>query len=278
MTPIVLIMVLSAALLHASWNAIVKASGDRTSVLGLISLGHVIFGIVLAFNVPLPAPESWPFLAASTIIHFGYYYLLHRSYGLGDLSEVYPIARGISPILITLGALVFAGENLPLQSWIAIILVSIGILMLSSNAWKGRVPPVFLATALTTGLFIAAYSLTDGLGARVSGAPLGYIAWLFILEVFVTLFVFSRRGLRMFTGADKLFVTGITGGAISALAYGLVIYAKTLSPLGVVSTLRETSVLFAAFIGIILLGERPWQGRMVAAAVVASGVLLLALA
>lgn len=275
MTPTVLIMVLGAALLHATWNAIVKAAGDRTIVLGLISFGHVIFGVVLAFNVPIPAPESWPFIAASTFVHFGYYYLLNRSYGLGDLSQVYPVARGVSPILITLGAQVFAGETLPLQAWIAIILVSIGIFMLSSNAWKGRLPPAFLATALTTGIIIATYSLVDGLGARASGAALGYIAWLFIFEIFVVLFVIVKRGRLLLACSPELFASGIAAGLISALAYGMVIYAKTLSPLGIVSTLRETSVLFAAFIGVVLFRERPWRGRLAAAGVVTAGVLLL---
>ncbi len=278
MTPSILMIVLLAALLHASWNAIVKASGDRTSTFGLISLGHVIFGVILAFNVPPPAPESWPFIAASTIIHFAYYYLLNRSYRLGDLSQVYPIARGISPVLIALGAIFFAGEFLPPQAWTGIFAVTIGIFLLSSNAFKRGLSPAHIYLAPATGLTIAAYSLVDGLGARTSQATLGYIAWLFIFEFFVVAFVLLKNGQHTLSLSRKTIFTGIAGGMISALAYGLVIYAKTLSPLGIVSTLRETSVLFAAAIGIVVLGERPWKTRLAAASVVVFGVVLLATA
>jgi drug/metabolite transporter (DMT)-like permease len=246
--------------------------------LGLISLGHVVFGVVLAFFVPPPAPESWGFIAASTIIHFAYYYLLHRSYTLGDLSQTYPIARGISPVLITLGALFFVGEHLSVQALAGILVVTAGIFLLSSDIWRGKIAPGLVLTALATGLSIAAYSLVDGIGARTSQATAGYIAWLFVFEIFVVLFVISRRRQQFFSISRKVIFMGVGGGVISALAYGLVIYAKTLSPLGMVSTLRETSVLFAALIGVVLLGERPWRIRLAAAFVVLSGVLLLALA
>ena len=278
MTLSIIGIVLFAALLHATWNAIVKASKDRTIVLGLISFGHVVFGLVLAFFVPPPPPESWGFIAASTIIHFAYYYLLHRSYHLGDLSQTYPIARGISPVLITVGAMVFAGEVLSMQALAGILVVTGGIFLLSSDIWRGKMAPGLLLTALATGFSIAAYSLVDGIGARTSHATAGYIAWLFILEIFVGIFVISRRRRQFFSISRKVIFMGVGGGVISAVAYGLVIYAKTLSPLGMVSTLRETSVLFAALIGVILLGERPWRARLAAAFVVLSGVLLLALA
>lgn len=278
MTSTVLMMVLAAAVLHAMWNAIVKASGDRTIVLGLISLGHIVFGVVLAFNAPAPDRASWGFIVASTVIHFGYYYLLNRSYRLGDLSQTYPIARGVSPVLITLGAVLFVGEQLPAQAWAGVLVVTFGIFLLSGDIWRGKLPPNLLLSALATGLTIAAYSLVDGMGARISGTAIGYIGWLFIFEIFVVLFVVSRRRKKIFSIDRKLLLMGIGGGIISATAYGMVIYAKTLAPLGMVSTLRETSVLFAALIGVVILGERPWRGRLIAAIVVVGGVILLATA
>ena len=275
MNPAVLAIVLTAALLHALWNALVKASDNRTIVLGLISLGHVIFGIILAFNFPPPDPASWPFIAASTIIHFAYYYLLNRSYHSGDLSLTYPIARGISPVLITLGALVFAGESMSGGAWLGIFIVTGGIFLLSAASRHRPLAPGILFTALATGLTIAAYSLADGMGARASVSALGYIGWLFILEVFVTLFVavHSREALK--SVPTKVLTMGIVGGFISATAYGLVIFAKTLAPLGAVSTLRETSVLFATLIGVLIFGERPWRRRMIGAAIIVAGVILL---
>ena len=278
MTSTVLTMVLAAAVLHAVWNAIVKAAGDRTIILGLISLGHVVFGVVLALSAPAPDAASWIFIFASTIIHFGYYYLLNRSYRLGDLSQTYPISRGISPVLITLGAVVFVGENLPAQAWAGVLVVTLGIFLLSGDIWRGKMSMNLLLTALATGLTIAAYSLVDGMGARSSGTAIGYIGWLFIFEIFVVLFVALRRRGKIASISPKLLAMGIGGGVISATAYGLVIYAKTLAPLGMVSTLRETSVLFAALIGVVILGERPWRTRLVAALVVLLGVVLLATA
>ena len=278
MSSIVFILVLAAALLHATWNAMVKASGDRALSLGLVSLGHVTFGVVLALNSPLPAPESWPFLLASTIIHFYYYYLLYRAYTDGDLSHSYPIARGISPVLIALGALVLAGEALSVQEWGGIIMVTFGILMLSGDAFRGKMPPGLLLTALLTGASIAAYSLSDGLGVRHAGTALSYIGWLFIFEVFVTLFIAFRRADKLMHMGRKQALTGMGGGVISATAYGLVIYANSLSPLGLVSTLRETSVLFGALIGVIVLHERPWRLRLTAAVIVAVGIAIMATA
>jgi len=269
-------LVMLAALLHALWNALVKTAADRTAVLGLISLGHVILGLSMAFFVPFPAVASWPFILGSTVIHFGYYYLLNRSYRLGDLSHVYPIARGITPVLVTLGAQAAAGEVLPVQAWAGVLAVSAGIILLSALSWRRATGTGALAAALMTGGTIAAYSLVDGLGVRVSGAPLGYIAWLFIMEIFVTAFIFLRRGRLMLQLPRRVLGSGVAGGLTSASAYGLVIWAKMLAPLGIVSSLRETSVLFAALIGVVALGERPWRGRLAAACVVVTGVGLIA--
>lgn len=272
------LIVLCAALLHALWNALVKATADRLAILGLISAGHVVLGIVLAAQSPMPALESWAYIAASTIIHFAYYFLLYHSYRLGDLSHVYPIARGMAPVLVALGAQFVAGEVLPPMAWLGVLVVSGGIFLLAGNVFSGKAPPLVVMTAMATGAMIAAYSLVDGLGVRVAGTESGYIGWLFIAEIFVASFVFLRLRGGMFRLPRKTILMGLAGGLISALAYGLVIYAKSFTPLGMVSTLRETSVVFAALIGVLWLGERPWQRRLFASLIVASGVVLLALA
>ncbi len=277
-------LVMLAALLHALWNALVKTAADRTVTLGLIAAGHVAMGLMLVPFVPVPAPAAWPWILASTVIHFGYYFLLNRSYLLGDLSLVYPVARGVTPVLVTLGAFLAAGETPRPVALAGIAAVSGGILILGLQ--RVRAPgggPVgsrhrrALGVALMTGATIAAYSLVDGLGVRASGAPLGYVAWLFLGEVLVAAFVIGLRWPRVRALPRRARHLALAGGLISASAYGLVMIAQNFAPLGIVSSLRETSVLFAALIGVIALGERPWRGRLLAAVVVMGGVGMIAL-
>ena len=278
-------LVMLAALLHALWNALVKTAADRTATLGLIAAGHVAMGLMLVPFVPLPALAAWPWILASTVIHFAYYYLLNRSYLLGDLSLVYPVARGITPVLVTLGAFLAAGETPRPVALAGVAAVSGGILLLGLQRALPRVGMSAapdhrraLGVALMTGVTIAAYSLVDGLGVRASGAPMGYVAWLFLGEVFVAAFVLALRGGRVRALSPRARRLALAGGLISAGAYGLVMIAQNFAPLGIVSSLRETSVLFAALIGVIALGERPWRGRLLAAIVVMSGVAMIALA
>ncbi|MBL4807273.1 MAG: EamA family transporter [Rhodobacteraceae bacterium] len=278
MTTTAVSLVLVAALLHAIWNAFVKSASDRLAVLGLINLGHVAFGIGLVLISPFPAIESWGYIAASTVIHFGYYFLLYHSYRLGDLSHVYPIARGMSPVIVALGAQFFAGETLPPMAWAGIIVASAGIFLLSGDVFRGKTPPIVVITALVTGVMIASYSLVDGLGVRLAGTSLGYIGWLFVFEALAAGVIFAKlgRGVRLIS--RRTLVLGLLGGLVSATAYGLVIYVKAIAPLGMVSTLRETSVVFAALIGAIWLGERPWKLRIAASCIVACGVVIMGLA
>lgn len=269
-------IVLFAAVLHATWNALVKGSGDRAVTLAHISLGHVIPGVALVAISPIIAPEAWPFIIASTVIHWGYYYFLNVSYRLGDLSLIYPIARGFAPVLIALGAQVWADETLSLQAWIGIFIVSSGIILLAFNRAKAAGLPI--ASAVVTSLLIATYSIVDGIGIRVSGNPLGYIGWLFVAELCVVLFVCARFPKRLLEFGGRATTIAISGGILSGLAYGLVLYVKTLAPLGIVSALRETSVIFAALLGIVLMGERPILRRLIAASVVAFGIVILTVA
>lgn len=271
-----LTIVLIAAVLHASWNAIVKGAGDRAVAMGAVAGAHaVVGGIALAF-VPAPAPASWPFIAGSALIHYGYFAFLFLSYRYGDLSHVYPIARGIAPMLVSIGALIFAGEMLPPAGWAGVIVVSVGIGLLAFRfgaVIEADRRAVF--AALATGGMIATYSVNDGIGIRLSEAPSGYIAWIFVVELPVTLAVLWHRG-----GIGGLkgrpLAIAFAGGVLSVLAYGLVLYANTIAPLGAVSAVRESSVIIAALIGVILFRERPWGRRVVAAFIVGTGVFLLA--
>lgn len=269
-------LILCAAFLHALWNAMVKGSGDQPLTLGLVNLGHLLAGAVLVSLFAIPAAESWPFLIGSTIIHFFYYGFLLLAYRHGDLSQVYPLARGVAPVLVALGGWSFAGETLPLSAWLGIALVSTGIAIL----FLGRRHMAFHTTALfaafTTGLIIAAYTVVDGLGVRASQSPFGYIGWLFVLESISAVFLLVWRRQSVKQASLRTLAAGTAGGVLSAVAYGLAIYAMSLTQMANVSAIRESSVIMAALIGVIWLGERPWKARVLAALVVAAGIIVLA--
>lgn len=275
MSTLVVTIVLSAALLHAFWNAVVKGAGDKTVVLGLIALGHAVPGVVLVSLAAAPGWAAWPYIVASTVIHWGYYYLLNMAYRLGDLSVIYPIARGLSPVLIALGAQIWVGEVLPPIAWAGILCVSVGIMVLTRGVFSGALAPLGLVAALGCGVMVASYSLVDGVGVRLSHSATGYIGWLFVLELTVAVFIFSTRLERVRALPIRTVMLGFLGGVISGTAYGLVLYAKTLAPLGIVSALRETSVIFAAMIGVLWFGEGPKGNRLVAALIVAAGIILI---
>lgn len=278
MSLLVIFIVLAAALMHATWNALVKGAEDRLMVLGLIALGHMAPGLVILAFTGLPRTASYTYIIASTVIHWGYYWCLNLAYRSGDLSVAYPIARGIAPVLVALGAQVWIGEILPIMAWIGILAVSFGIGILSFAGTGARTPRAGMAPALLTGLTIAAYSLADGVGVRVSGNALAYIALLFAAEAIVAGFIFSTRMHRLRALPARTILLGFAGGVVSSSAYALVLYAKTLAPLGAVSALRETSVIFAALIGVIWLKEAPVSNRLAAACIVAFGIVVLGVA
>lgn len=275
MTATAMVLVLTAAVFHAGWNALIKGTSERMVLLGVISMVNVAVGLVLICIVPLPAQASWPYIAASTLIHFAYYGFLLLSYRLGDLSQVYPVARGIAPVLVALGAYFFAGEQLPPTAWSGILIVSFGISMLAWGIERSRAGGKALMAALLTGFMIASYSVVDGIGVRLAEGALGYIGWLFFFEGYVAIFIFYRERAKLRKVDLSIYRLGIFGGLLSAGAYGLVIFAKTLAPLGSVSAVRESSVIFTALIGVFLLGERPWKIRVAAAMLVVSGVVVL---
>ena len=269
-------IVLFAALLHASWNAMVKAGGDRALILAGVALSHALVGLALILLSEAPARESWPALIISTLVHYAYYALLFQAYRLGDLSQVYPISRGLAPMLVAVGALLLIGESLPPIAWAGLIAVSVGIWLLSLRPQGMEVDRRAVIVAVVLGLAIASYSVADGIGVRLAGDPTGYMGWLFLLEAPVVFAVLGPRILRRGTIDPRTFALGMLGGVFAVTAYGLVLYAKTIAPIGVVSAVRESSVVIAALIGVILLGERPWKKRLAAALIVATGVVALA--
>ncbi|SHF17764.1 Small Multidrug Resistance protein [Ruegeria intermedia] len=277
MSPFVVAIILSAAILHAVWNAIVKTAGDRTTTLGLVAFGHVIPASVMVLVLPFPGGESFVYILLSTVVHFGYYFMLGKAYQHGDLSVVYPIARGIVPALVALWAFLLVDEVLPLQAWIGIGLIAVGIQLSSWSSLRQGVGGAALGFAVGTGLCISVYSVVDGIGVRLSGNTLSYWAWGAFLHLFIAGFVGLRRRRVLAHLPARTWVIGILGGFVSMLAYGLVLYAKNFAPLGAVSALRETSVIFAALIGFVFLHEGYWVRRLGAAVLMAGGVALVGL-
>jgi len=271
-----LIIVLAAAVLHASWNALVKASKDRSLILAAVAGMHAASGALLIIIGQPPDPSSWIAIILSALIHYGYYVLLFQAYRFGDLSQVYPISRGLAPALVAFGTFAIIGETLTILGWIGLGAVSAGIGLLALQRGAAHADRRAVGVAVLLGACIGAYSVVDGLGVRASQSPIGYMGWLFLLEAPVVLAVLGRRVVRRHVIDWPVFALGMVGGAFSVTAYGVVLYAQTIAPIAAVSAVRESSVIIAALIGVVFFGERPWLGRVLAALVVAAGVAMLA--
>ena len=278
MPPLALGAVLLSATLHAGWNALLKAEQDRAGSIAAIAACHALIGLSLAIVAPAPNPDSWIFIFLSTLLHYAYYMALFMAYRDGDLGVVYPISRGMAPALVACSALFFIGESLSPAGWIGLATVTSGIFLLAANRAIRTAQPRALVIAAVLGIIIAAYSLTDGIGVRLSHSTAGYIGWLFLFEAPVPLWLALRRyRSKQRPFSRRTLIQGSIGGCFSVAAYSLTLFAATLAPLGAVSAVRESSVVIAALIGVIWFGERPWQIRLAASVLVAIGVALLAI-
>ena len=277
-TPLVLGLVLLAAVLHAVWNALIKSSADAwLTMLMVFGTGSAACALGLPFVEP-PARESWPWLAAGIALHNGYVIFLLLSYRVGDLSHVYPLARGSGPLLVALLSGPVVGEHLSAPELAGSVLVSLGIASLALDrsvaTAAGRGAALL---ALATGVWIAGYTLVDAMGVRRSGSTLGYILWLQASEAlpFLLATLAIRRREVLAFAASAAGRRGAGGGLMATLAYSLVLWAYSLGAVAPIAALRETSVIIAALIGTLLLGE-PFGGRRILAALlVAAGVLAL---
>jgi drug/metabolite transporter (DMT)-like permease len=267
-------LTLFAALLHAGWNALLRGGSARLWSMTVMCIAVSIVCIGIAPFLAAPAKASWMYALLSAVLHAGYNLFLVKSYQSGELGKTYPIARGSSPLLVTLGAALFAGEMPGASAVAGIGLVSFGIISLAFQGRRLAVPG--LPWALGTGCFIAAYSVTDGIGVRLSGDPLAYTVWMSALWglMMPTVYIVLRGPRSLFSARPELLASA-GGGVVSLLAYGIVIYAMTHAPMGAVSALRETSVLFAVLIGYFLLGETLTIRKMLACAMIAAGATLI---
>lgn len=277
MSPLVTALVLGAALLHASWNAIIKSSRDVMLDTALVTAGASILSLPLVVAVPMPASASWPFLAASIVIHVGYFATLARAYRVGDLGHAYPLMRGTAPLLVALFGVALLDERPSALMWLGIVLISAGILSIGLLQ-KGRAQRDATLWALTNAVIIAGYTLVDGAGVRLSGTAAGYVAWMFLLQglIFIALVIVLRRHSALHY-IGRHWQRGLAGGLFLIGAYGIVLWAMTRAPVAAVAALRETSVIFAAMLGSIFLKEPFGRQRVIGACAVALGVIALRL-
>jgi drug/metabolite transporter (DMT)-like permease len=297
---IVVGVVLAAAVCHAGWNLLAKAMDDQVVAFWTMNAAAVVCGVALLGAAASPAPSAWPYLAVSVALHVGYNTTLLGSYRLGELSQVYPLARGMAPLLVTAGAAVFAGEHLGPGRLAGVAIVAGGLVSLVSLGGRGddRSPDGgdgvpsgdvlaqrprqgvgdrrAVALAVGTGILIAAYSLVDGLGVRSSGSPLGYAGVLFTLESTLMVVGLAAWRRHLLPGRPRAtWALGAGAGVLSVATYGAVLWAQTRLALGLVSALRETSVVAAALLGAFVLHEGSGWRRVLAAGVVCAGVAVL---
>lgn len=266
--------VLVSALAHASWNAVLKNCGDRALMLSAIRLVGLVAGIAMAAFVQPPSAESLPYLLGAATIHYAYFALMISSYRVGDMNQVYPIARGIAPLLVLLPGAWLAGEVLGGTSLLAVGFISAGVLLLASGGKSTNRKALFLAAC--TGISIAGYSVLSGEGIRKSGSLLGYIAWLEISTgVGMVCFACTKDKAVLSAFAVAHWRAALAAGVLSISAYAVALLAMSVAPIAQVVALRETSVVFAACIGSLFLGERFGARRIAASIVVAAGLVLL---
>jgi drug/metabolite transporter (DMT)-like permease len=276
LTPVVIAVVIGAGALHACWNAIAKQVTDRLMAFAWISLAAMAVGGAVLAVTGLPARQAIPYAIASAIIHIGYDLGLMSSYRLGAFNQTYPIARGTSPLVVAVGAYFLANEHLGPGALIGIATLAAGLMSLALSAGRLTRPDLpAVVAAVLTGLTIAAYSVTDGIGVRHAHDPWAYTALLFVLMGPPMLVAAAVRRPAAAWREGATMRRGAVAGLLSTAAYGIVLWAQTRAPLAEVAAIREISVVFAALIGVAVLGEKFGRRRVVAAVVIATGIVLI---
>ncbi|WGM20814.1 EamA family transporter [Paenarthrobacter sp. OM7] len=276
--------VLLAAVLHSAWNALAKAIPDRLASSTMIALAYLVSGLVGAAVFGVPPQQSWPYVVASAALQTCYLILLTTSYKHGEFSQVYPLARGLAVLLVTGVATTFLAEKLSFWQLAGVAVVAGSLLSLAhtkhsatARAGRNRQGTFF---AVLTGAAIAAYTVVDGVGVRVSGQPMAYVSWLFLLQGMVIPLICWRMASerRSFPRrVARYWKPGFIGGLVSMLAYGIVVCAQSLAPLALVSALRETSVLLAGVIGAVFFNEKFSRLRLVLTAIAVAGIAAIQL-
>lgn len=274
----VMLLVLLGAALHATWNALVKSGADKLLDTALVVAGSAALAAMVLPFLPMPAPASWPMLLASGVIHLFYFALVAAAYRAGDMSLAYPLMRGTPPLLVAGLAALLLGETLQPMGWLGVALVCCGVLAMAVRR-VARAHRATVGLALANAAVIATYTLVDGIGARLSGAPVAYTLWVFLLTaVFFLPFVAWRRPGGLAAHLRARWRIGLGAGACTLGSYALALWAMTQAPIAAVAALRETSILFGIALAALLLRERPTPARLAGAGLIAAGAAALRLA
>ncbi|MCU4159927.1 EamA family transporter [Acidiphilium sp. AL] len=275
--PVVFAALLAAAAMHAGWNAFLKVRLEPILAMTLITAGAGLIGLPFMLILGPPKAAAWPWLLGSIALHLGYNLALTEAYRRGEMSQIYPIARGGAPLLTALASFALVAEPIGAQATIGVVVLGLGVILLSlSGRWNVATNRGAIGFALLTALIISFYTLTDGIGARAAGNPSAYAATLFVLDGLpLPIIVLWRRGASSFMKLLRHTRQGLAGGAMSLASYWIAIWAMTVAPIAVVAALRGTSVLFSVAIATFVLKERFRPVRCVAALLVMGGILLI---
>ncbi|MEO9180194.1 MAG: DMT family transporter [Acidimicrobiales bacterium] len=271
----IVLLVLFAGLIHAVWNALAKGMTSQSTSFALMNLATAVVSWIALPFIGTPRSAAWPYLLGSVACHVSYQLFLMGAYKRAEFSRAYPIARGVAPMLVSIGGLIFASEHIGAKALAGVVLIVTGVISLAYVKNSSRLDRVGVYWALATGAAIAVYSVVDGLGVRESHAALRYAIVLFLMQGTVwTAAVLLRRGWKWADNAGTVRI-GLVAGVMSLGAYTMVLYAQTRAPLGIVSALRETGVVWAGAIGVVFFKEGNARSIMVPALVVVCGIALL---
>lgn len=271
----IFLAVLGAAFLHALWNALVKLGTSKLAGMVIMSIFEVVIGAgVVLFAAPIKL-AALPWVIGSGVTHFGYKYFLTTAYERGDLSRVYPIARGAAPMIVGIFGALFLADAVTGHEYLGAGVLACGILLMARGVLAGGEDRKLLPFALGSATATAAYTLIDGIGARVSDAPVAYVAWVFVADGLIfALGMLILRGPDILPRNWRVWPMGGVAAGASYGAYAVSIWAMTMAPIAVVAALRETSILFAVLIGWLAFGERMSGEKALAALVIVTGVIL----
>ncbi|MCK4861903.1 MAG: EamA family transporter [Rhodobacteraceae bacterium] len=272
----VFVAVLFAAVLHAGWNAVIRRGGDRFQGMLLLTATQGVMAIAMAALVPLPNGIVWVWVLGSGLVHTMYKLFLAAAYQHGDLSRVYPIARGAAPMIVVIVGFYVLADTIENKEYVGIGLIGFGVMMMARGVFSSGESRRLLPLALGSAVCTAGYSILDGLGARVAMDATMFTAWLFIFDaMFFSMYSLISRGTVVFKASPRAWSIGAFAGVLSLATYWIAVWAMTVAPIALVAAVRETSVLFAVIIGIVVLKEKASVGKVLAALVIVIGIVII---
>ncbi len=272
----VFVAVLFAAVLHAGWNAVIRSGGDRFQGMLLLTFTQGVMALGMAVVVPLPDGIVWVWVLGSGLLHTIYKLFLSAAYQHGDLSRVYPISRGAAPMMVVLAGYFLLADTIEGKEYVGIGLIGVGVMMMVRGVFSSGESRRLLPLALGSALFTAGYLIVDGLGARVAMDATMFTAWLFIFDaMFFSVYSLVSRGAIVFKASRRAWSLGGFAGVLSLATYWIAVWAMTVAPIALVAAVRETSVLFALVIGVLVLKEKTGAPKILAALVIVSGIVVI---